>query len=298
MHSGDDSPLRDTEATAVSFDARLVPVSPVRAAAGTLPAAVGRPFNRSPLDRKDPFESAGLPLDAFTFSSSFPVSRTEQEALVRDMHAALAHRLGAGSLPRAALQLVDFDDVAHRDEPARRYVAVSVETTRKTHMSVYTQFMPYGEHLYTTVRSYILPPLSVTRLVLTVLFALALYAVVSPTTSGFTGLVLALGVMAWTFRGVIRNVLAGDDPVLALRKRFPRKFNSGTFNTDDTLAFFKSAMNLNLHAIQEVFERHDVPIDVIERARQQFNSVTNINTGAGTINSVGSVLGGIGISRS
>ena len=260
---------------------------------------VRRPVNGTILDRSDPLEGAGAWLRDFSFAIAYPVDRDQQEKVVRELFGNVYGHVRDQSIPDAKVQVVDFDDVgAGNAEKPRRYVLIDAETRRRTHMSVFATFCGYGDHLYVSVQSFVLPPLSIWRATLAILFSFVLLryggAVSGVVGLGGLGLLLSLGVVAWYFRDVIRSLLAGDPPGLALRRRFPGRENLGTFNRDDVLMHFKSTVSLTLHAIQEVFEDNDIPIDVLERVGQTVDMSTNVSVNGGILNILGSIVGGAG----
>lgn len=274
---------------------------PSAAAPGTLPTVVTisdaqiarRDFNRGFLDRQDPLEGAGIPLHAFEFAASYPVKRALQPDLLNRLHANVYTRVRDGNVADAAAELVEFKDVkTGQREAARRYVVIQSETARGTRMSVFTTFLTYGDNLYLAVNSFILPPISWW----TTLFALAGTAVLLLTSlqGGILGLLLYALILGFFFRDVLRDLSQGEPLDLALRKKFPKRGKYSTFNTDDMLMFFKSTLPLVLTSVQEVFEQAGVPVDVLERAIQNVNMVTNIDTRGGAVNAINSVLGGMG----
>lgn len=243
-------------------------------------------FNRFILDRKDPFESQGAHLPQFELSLSYPVNQSELPKVI----AALFHEVPSsfrGKLPGVQIEIVDFRDARIQEEP-RRYLIVSRETSRKTRMALYSTFQSFGESLYVAVDCFILPPVSVARVLIMALLTFAFLLQGLLTIIGFP---LAVAACAWYYRDVIRSLRHGEPLDLAIRRKFHKPPVHGTFNTDDILKFYKSALPLLLEGMQVVFKKHGIPVDVIEQAMQNIYFVNNINTNGGSF--VGNLVNGI-----
>ncbi len=253
---------------------------------GSGPQPIRRSFRRSFLDRKDPFESAGQKMWKFSFSSSYDLDSQPPEPVVEEIRKRLNDQLLAGNLADAQLQAVDFDDASQVQEPARRFVITSTNTRRNTLVTVNTYLQAYGDHLYYSVRSYILPDLSVWKLLLAIITAGVVFVL-----SGFVPMGrLAFFLTACTYlRRFISDLLAGDTLRLALRKQFPGRVDSGSFDDDDTTGFLKTNVSLTLRTIAEVLERYGIDVGGL-RANIQRLEVINVNTGGGSI--IGAAIGG------
>jgi hypothetical protein len=98
------------------------------------------------------------------------------------------------------------------------------------------------------------------------------------------------------YRSTIASLRHGDSLYLALRKRFSKKHNLATFNTDDIFMFYKSVVPLMLRSMQSVFNDYDIPVTVIEdyiEIISNSTSVINIQEG-GVFNNLGNILTGKG----
>jgi hypothetical protein len=251
------------------------------------PQPLKRSFRRSFLDRKDPFESAGRQMWKFTFSSSYDLDGLPPEPVAEEIRERLNKQLLDGNLADAKLAVIDFDDASVMEESARRFVVTSTNTRRHTLVTVNTYLRAYGDHLYYSVRSYILPDLSVWKLLL----ALATIATVF-VLSGFVpmGRLVLLVAACIYLRRFISDLLAGDTLRLALRKQFPGRVDSGSFDDDDATAFLKTNVSLTLRTIAEVLERHGINAEGLRTSIQRLE-VINVNTGGGSI--IGAAIGGI-----
>lgn len=259
---------------------------------------VKRSFRRSLLDLKDPFESAGRQMWNFTFSGSYDLDGQPPEPVAEEIRERLYKQLLDGNLADAQLQVVDFDDASRVEESARRFVVTSTNTRRHTLVTVNTYLRAYGDHLYFSVRSYILPPLSIWKLMMSVSLTYVLLSGASYVASvgwmlglGFGGsyLFVMLAIIAFVFRKLIRNLLAGDPVLTALRKQFPKRFDWGTFNDDDVTAFLKTNLHLTLRTIASVLDAHGIETGGLRAIVQNLQTV-NVNTGGGSI--MGAVFGG------
>lgn len=273
-----------------------VPQSPVRVQR-PVPYPVQRAFRRNFLDRQDPFETAGRQIRHFTFCGSYELCGEPGGQVAEEIQTEMVQRLVHGNLADAAVELIDYSDAGFGDEPARRFVVTHTDTRRRTLVTVNAYVRAYGQHLYYSVRSYILPPLSIWKLLLGVLFTYIAFTRVDDVmaTAGFysrkQAFVVAVAVVAFAFRKLIRNLLAGDPVVTALRKQFPRRFDWGTFNDDDVAAFLKTSLRLTLGTIAAVLEEHGIGAAGLRAIVQNLQTI-NVQTGGGSI--VGAVFGGAG----
>lgn len=266
---------------------------PVPARPRTL-RVVQRSFRRTFLDRQDPFESAGLLHPRFTYNGSYDLSGKRPQDVADEIRDEIHARLAAGNLSAARVEVLDLDDAGMRNEAPRRFVVASTDTARRTLVTVNAYFQPCGQHLYYSVRSYLLPPLSVWKLLLAVLFSLAtlftasLWVTGGGFAAGGVALAVASAILAFGFRRLIRDLLAGDAPLTALRKQFPRRFDGGTFDVDDVAAFLKTNLDLTLGTIARVLEKHGIETGGLRAVVQNLQTI-NVTAG-GSI--VGAVIGG------
>lgn len=249
--------------------------------------SVRRSFRRSFLDRKDPFEAAGRQMWKFTFSSSYDLDGQPPEPVADEIRERLNMQLQDGNLAEAQLQVIDFDDASIAEESARRFMITSTNTRRNTLVTVNTYLRAYGDHLYYSVRSYILPDVSVWKLLLAIMAGCLAF-----TLSGYVPMGrLVFLVTALTYlRRFISDLLAGDTLRLALRKQFPGPVDSGSFDDDDTTAFLKTNVSLTLRTVADVLERYGINADGLRLTLQRLE-VINVNTGGGSI--IGAAIGGI-----
>jgi hypothetical protein len=260
-----------------------------------------RSFGGGFLDRDDPLEGAGIFLNGFSFASSYPVDPDKHQTIIQQLFGNVYGHVHGNTIPGTEVQVVDFDDVrTGRGESARRYVLIDRETQRSTRMSVFATFRSYGDYLYVSVDSYVLPPLALGR---PILLLLLIYFIMKSATqllgmfSGSAVLFLwmvVLSVLAWNHRGVLRSMRAGDSFVMALRRKYHSHGYSGTFNADDVLMHFKSTTLMIVEAMQGVFEKNDIPLDLLNRVRENINMSASINVSGGILNFIGNLVGGSG----
>lgn len=253
---------------------------------------VRRDFNRGLFDREDPLEGAGEMLSDFGFADIYAVDMRRQKDLIGKLHANVLAHSRNGRIPGATIQVVEYNDVRTGSrEPPRRFVRLEAESLRSTHMSLFARFLPFGDHLYVAVSCFILPPLSLWRFI-RALFVSGIVFLLINLFLPFLGFFVAIGVLVWHYRDVVRALSQGESLSLALRQHFNKANDLGTFNTDDVLMFFKSAVPIVLTSIHEVFAEAGIPVDVLERAIQNISFVTNVSTGGGAFNAINSAVGG------
>ena len=280
----------------------LIPAPPRSVPAAIVPPAkpspqpVRRSFRRNFLDRQDPFEDAGLQLRSFSFPGSYDLCGTPGQRVVDEIQAKMVQRLVDGDLADAIVEVVDLDDAQFRGEPARRFIVASTDTRRRTLVTVHAFVQAYGGHLYYSVRSYLLPPLCLWKLMLALLIASVMYigslaVAVASIGLGIVAALFSTGVLTLVFRRLVRNLLAGDRVLTALRKQFPERLDWGTFNDDDVAAFLKTSLQLTLSSIVTVLESHGVEVTGLKAVVQNLQTV-NIQMNNGNI--VGAIFGGTG----
>lgn len=278
----------------------MIPAPPRSVPAAVVPATkpspqpVRRSFRRNFLDRQDPFQTAGHQMPDFTFPGSYELNGAPGPQVVDEIHTRVVQRLVNGDLADAKVEVIDFDDAGMHGEPARRFVVASTDTRRGTMVTVNAFVQAYGDHLFFSVRSYLLPPLSIWKLLLSILITAAVYAVLDASLGvepGPVPLIVTAIVAAVIFRKVIRNVLAGDPLLTALRKQFPQQLDWGTFNDDDVTAFLKTSLRLTLGSIASVLESHGIEVTGLKTIVQNIQTTNNYSA-SGTI--VGAIFGGTG----
>jgi hypothetical protein len=301
--------------------------------AGSSPPARLSPFNRGFLDRKDPLAGNGMWMRNFSFAMSYRVTPEKHEAVLDSLFHNVHSRLRANCVPQAVSAVVDYDDAGtgNREAP-RRYVVVRSDTVRGTHMDVFATFRSYGDYLYVSVDSFVLPRLSVLRLLweaLVMVWSSAVgSSIIGPLTAGLvfgwmaitgrtegmmeTGeireilaLVLRVSVMAtfflvtcpvllWRNREVIRGLSQHDPFGIAMRRRFHRWTSAqSAFDGDDILAHFKSTVSLIAEEISAVFEKNGIPVEALNYVRQVIHQTTTV-VNSGVMNVMGSFLVGVG----
>lgn len=261
-----------------------------------------RRFGGGFLDRSDPLEGAGTYLSGYSFAGTFPIEREKHATIIHQLFGNVYGHVRGDRIPGAQVQVVDFNDAATgTGESARRYVLIDQETRRGTHMSTFATFCSYGNYLYVSVASYMLPPLALGRVLWGLfLIFLALWSAKAFLGGVFTFLVwmVVLGVVARKNFDVIRSLRAGDDLFMALRREYHSIDDIGTFNADDVRMHFKSSTLMVTEAMQGVFEKNDIPLDLLNRVRESINMYndlsTHVNASGGILNVLGSVIGGSG----
>lgn len=267
---------------------------------------IKREFNGGILQRSDPMETAGLELERFGFVHSYTVEREHHRDLVEKLHGAIHQRMDDGDIPEVRLELVDFEDVKLRkSDPPRRYTIAESTTVRNTRMGIYSTFRTYGDHLYVSIRSFSLRPLSVGRMVMSLLLNAFLIFVLPGMIQDMypipsldaTVRFAALAWMSWTYRGLFRSLLLREPVGDAFRRQFPKQHDPGSFNRDDILIFFQSALPALLGAVERVFKEAGIPVEVLQDAITQIvnnynTSVNNhIDTAGGAFTAINSALG-------
>ena len=262
-------------------------------AAPHLPTPLQRTFNRGFFDRSDPLEAAGTQLEDFEISHIYALPREKHLEVIAALYNSVYARIRAESIPSADVKVVDYKDAAAGNESSRRFVVVAAETRRRTHMAVFASFRGYGDYLYVSVNSFMLPPMDVPRFLLAVLIAMGLVFVVGTATFGIGVFFLVIPWLLWQYRDVLRSLGAGDSLGMALRRRFQKWNDLGTFNAADVVAYFKCTVSLLLEGVEEVFRVHGISVAGIEQAQQHVHFTTKvINSGEGILNVMGSVVGG------
>lgn len=269
---------------------------------GTNP--VRRPFRRSLLDRQDPFEDSGVQMVHFSPSGSHRLKGIGADIVVHEILELLSQNVAESHLSPVEVQSIEYDDVSVSEEPARRFFALDHATIRKTNAKINVYFSARGYTLYYSVRSYLVPPMSISRFVatgiatfLTTVYLLEFCAFIviamgaeRSTTLGFFLAVLPLPALL-IYRKVIRNLLAGDSPLLALRKQFPGPNMLMSFDEDDVDLFFKSNLSTILTTVATVLERHGVDTARLKQTVQHISTI-NIDNRGGIFEAIDAIIGG------
>ncbi|HEU4561694.1 MAG TPA: magnesium transporter [Longimicrobium sp.] len=271
-------------------------------------------FNRGFLDRTDPVEGTGIALDKFSFSLTYRGAPEKHAAVIDSLYHRVYTRLRKHSIPLARPELVEYDDAQTGvREEARRYVVVRGNTLRTTHMDVFATFRSYGDYLYISVDSFLLPPISILRLIWAGVVALGItlwgWLFIAPfvygiamlgmtRTAALFGSVIPVlfftcPVVLWRNRDVIRSIRHGDSIGLALQRHYYQWRTVSAFDNDDVRVHFKSITLLIAEEIAAVFKEHGIPIEELQQVQQTINMTTTI-TNSGSLNVLGSMLVGVG----
>jgi hypothetical protein len=290
-----------------------------RGNAAPLPPAKLTRFNRGFLDRTDPLEGTGVRMENFSFASVYQVSPEKQGAVLESLYRRVYARLRTEGIALGRPGLMDYDDVRTGSyEQPRRYVVVRGDTVRSTHMDVFATFRSYGDYLYVSVDSFLLPPLSILRVLWATVVALWVtwWASLFTAPMGMTFEMMGKSGAAWLFSGpklgflfvtcpllmwwnrdVIRSVRHGDPFGIALQRHYFRWRATSAFDTDDVLAYFKSTTLLIAEEVTAVFNENGIPVGDLQQIQQTINLTTAV-TNSGVMNVLGSMLVGAGNSLS
>jgi hypothetical protein len=256
-----------------------------------------RDFNRDYFDFADPLENAGFLLGNNNFSDSYPVGINLVEEISSKLYTKVLDGVRSASLSnQAVIEDVAFRDVKAPNELPRRYLIIRRETIRRTHVTAYVTFLPFGEHLYFNIKTFLLGPINWTN-VLVSLIPILIYTQInnqynSPTINTVLLSLLVAGYIIF-HKSTIASLRHGDSIQLALRKRFSKQYDWSTFGSDDALMFYKSVIPMILRLIQGVFEEYDIPITVIQDYLRMVSNSTNIIVqGGGSFNNSGNIVTG------
>jgi hypothetical protein len=265
-----------------------------------------RRFGGGLLNRDDPLDGAGILVETCSFSHIYPVDPDNHPRVIRDLFENVYGHVKDNRIAGSEAALVDFDDArTGQREPSRRYIVIDRATTRGTKLSTFATFRGYGDYLYVSVESYLLPPLSwfpvlaagfvllVSMLELLAFFYFDATNYISNYISILTEMLPAI-IVLWLHRDVVRSLRAGDSLAMALRRRHFRVNRNGTFNSDDIRMHFKSTAFLIIEAMQGVFEKNGISPELLERVREGINMSTNIHVSGGILNVLGNLVGGGG----
>jgi len=261
--------------------------------AAPLPPVTQRTFKSGLFDRSDPLEGSGQRLNSFSMAGHYAVERSKQPAVVAALYERACGRLRGNNITGATTQLIDFKDVSVSKEPARRYMLAEDETVRATRMSIFATFRTYGNFLYISVDAFVLPPLNLFGVLRTAFLTLGLLLATTIFLTPVGTLFLTIPWLIWQFRDVVASLKHGDSLGLALRRRYHAFNDAGTFNRDDTLAYFKSALAVLLEGVGEVFEDHGIPTGELQQVMQNINLSTTVSNNGGVMNVLGGIVGGI-----
>jgi hypothetical protein len=247
---------------------------------GQFPVLQQKIFNRGFFDRKDPLENAGTYLNNFSVTYSCPVEQKHHWKVLTELYNSVQDKVVKGNIPGATRELVDYKDAkTSHNEPPRHYIIVSLNTVRGFKMSVYANFLTYGDNLFISINSVVLGPLDKVAFLINLFFN----TIFSITVVGLA-----------YYLDIIRGMSQGEPLSLIFRKKHPKAHNLGLFNTDDILMFYKSVVPMIMRSVQEVFENNNIPVDVLEKHIQNINYVTNVNDSSTNISGgISGIISGV-----
>lgn len=280
-------------------------------------------FNNGFPSLNDPEEFLGTWQKQFSESFVYVVPRDKVEQVHDEILQSLINKLGSGSLGNCTFRRIDYLDRAYRSiEKPRNYILIEKETVRGTHLTVSLKVITMGDNLYVSIDSYSLGRIAfmplLVRVLITLLVPLLLFIPVLLLLSRLGGQVapietryspdlaipliysdpgilclivplLLFFLLAWN--RVIRAWSRHRNLILALRQAFLGPINTHSFDIDETIMFFKSALPLVTYSIHNVLEKYDLPIKNLEQFSQNIMNVTTISNGSGNISFIDSIFG-------
>lgn len=276
-------------------------------------------FNRGFLDIHDPTDFAGIGQPGFSIAHTYMVDKQQLPLICDELYAHVLDKLQAEAVGKVTLRTTDYLDGRHQNrEQPRKYIVVEHNTNRGTRSSIFIRFLPFGDNLYVAVDSYVLGSINwlsvLVRALITLVPVFIIFAYLSITaamysltaqfnqygqrqSSGlgagffccFVPLVFFL-LLLWI--DVFRAFKQHGNVTLALRQNFSHAPNDQSFNVDDVLMFFKSALPLVIFSVRDVFETYDLPLHTLDDFVANVNNVVNISSGGGPLAVVRSIIGG------
>lgn len=279
----------------------------------TLPTV--KVFNQGFFDFRDPTDFAGIRQPRFSIAHTYTADKTQLPQICNELYTHVLSRLKDESIGKVSVETTDYLDSRQQGkEGPRRYLVVESETNRGTRLSIFIRFLPFGDNLYVGVDSYVLGSLDWIGLIIRVLITLVplfiiffYFSVVSLISlsgqfrQGETGgsglglfccIVPAISIVLLLWIDVFRAFKRHGDLYLALRQNFNNVPSDHSFNIDDILMFFKSSLPLVIFSVQDVLQKHDLPIKTLDDFVANINNVVNISSGGGILSIIGSVIGG------
>jgi hypothetical protein len=254
-------------------------------------------FNRDYFDFRDPLENAGYLLANNNFSDSYPIGDKPMWEIINKLYGSVFQKIRADAMlsSETIVEDVAFRDVRAIREDPRRYLVIRRETNRDTHIAAYATFLPFGDHLYFSVRVILLGPTNWWKVIVSFIpFLMFFPSFLALGSITILPLALLLFFYAILYRTIIASLRHGDPFPLALRKRFNKRDKLSTFNSDDIFMFYKSTVPMILRTIQEVFEEYGIPVTVIQDYLKMVSISTNINVErGGAFNTIGNFVAGI-----
>lgn len=279
-------------------------------------------FNRDLYDIRDPLEFAGIRQNRFCISFTYEVGKKMLPQICDELYSEVVKRAQEESVSKVSIEVNDYLDASQQGkEQPRRYIVISRETNRSTRCGIFVRFLPFGDHLYIGVDSYVLGAIDwialVVRLILTLIPLFILFSYLSfvnfinsfsspfssspfssRSSSGLdAGLfccfipLLLFVVLLWV--DTIKAFRQHGNLWLALRQSASLLPSGHSFDVDDTLMFFKSALPLIIFSVRAVLQKYNIPIKSIDDTIiQNINNTVTISSGGGILSIVGSIIGG------
>lgn len=220
-------------------------------------------FNR-PLDISDPSEFLGTILSGFSISLTYPLTASQRDLIPKiqqEIYEKVVSKLEQESLGNTKYYVIDYEDFKVKNEVSRRYLKIEYSTARNTLITGLIRCLAHGDNLYIAFDPYILGDLNTNALVIQIVIALiGLY--IGTIFPPILLLVFAYLFLNWI--DVFRAIKQKQDFMYGLRCRFNKSSDLGSFNTDDTLMFLKSAIPMITSSVKETFEENGIPLQGIK----------------------------------
>ena len=294
-------------------------------------------FSRDFFDRQDPTEGIGELIIPFSFSSIYDEVNTDNKLseICTELYDKVLEKLNSGDLGKDIhVNVIEYKDANQGGkESPRKYLAITRETRRKTRITIFARFLPYGNKLYVGVDSFVLGNINWLKVVGAVIATLlpfvcypltflpaairSMAASLNPFGGGgyqsdsfgqtfllilqytccciFPWLILAV-MFLWL--NTIRNFRHEGNLLLGLRQGFNQILNTRSFNIDDILMTLKSVLPLVLGSVREVFERHNLPVKSLDEFAATIQNINNIQNVYGSGNAVAGAGGKASTGRS
>lgn len=255
---------------------------------------------------KDPANSSGLYISAFSLYQTYRVDRSRVKQICESLYEHLIEQISRRNLGDARFRVVtyredsmEFSQISANeyDNEERTYVLITRNTLRSTRATILVRFLTYGDNLYVGVDTYVLGKLNLFAFILKIFLTIVIPWLAIAPLSFFPGLnvllwLLYLCLIAFSWRGLIQRIQQVGDLRTSLRLEFNKSLDLGSFNLDDVVMFVKSTLHATVTSIRETFEREGLPVESLYAFVQSIN-VNNINqnfTGSvGGVTATGSV---------
>lgn len=293
-------------------------------------------FSRDYFDRQDPTEGIGEIIIPFSFSSIYDDVDKDSKLseICAELYEKVLAKLKSGDLGKdIQFEILDYKDAKQGGkESARRYLAITRETNRKTRITILARFLPYGNKLYVGVDSFVLGNANWLKVIGMINLTLSpfvcyfftfipaiiqsMVASLNPFGNGSQGggigqtfmlmfLYTCGCIFPWLIFAImflwlntIRNFRHEGNLLLGLRQSFNQILNSRSFNIDDVLMTLKSVLPLILSSVREVFEKHNLSVKSLDEFAATIQTINNIQNVYGMGNAVAGAGGQANVSRS